>query len=101
MAIHSEIPEELPGDEHTRMLVRELDITNTQVRPQFAEGNDHAEEDAAELILEVDNFLEKENGELTSRLELNSLLQKLNTAIAINNEPYARELRQRLLERYD
>lgn len=50
--------------------------------------------------MEVDNFLELAGGELYSKEEYHRLLQKLDTAIAINNEAYARDLRARLIERY-
>ncbi len=85
---------------HSREVYRELDVINTQIRGQWQEGNDGAEGEAAELINEVDNFLELAGGELYSKEEYERLLQKLDTAIAINNEPYARELRTRLIERY-
>lgn len=48
------------------------------------------------LIHEVENFLANVSGELESEAELTRLLRKLDTAIAISNEPYARELRLEL-----
>ncbi len=85
---------------HSREVYRELDVINTQIQGQWQEGNTSAESEASSLINEVDSFLELAGGELYTKQEYDRLLQKLDTAIAINNEPYARELRTRLIERY-
>lgn len=79
---------------------RELDVINTQIERQWQEGNASAENESFTLIKEVDDFLELAGGELYTKEEYQRLLQKLDTAIAINNEPFARDLRARLIERY-
>ena len=83
-----------------RMALHEIDIINTQVHEQLKEGHTAAENVAFELIKEVDDFLELADGEVSSHQEYERLMQKLDTAIAINNEAYARELRSRLMERF-
>lgn len=52
------------------------------------------------LIHEVEHFLTHMDDILQTEAELETLLQKLDTAIAISNDPYARELRKRLKEEY-
>ena len=89
-----------PDGAGARDIYRELDVINTQIHGQLEEGNSRAEEVSTALILEVDNFLELAGGELYSKEEYHRLLKKLDTAIAINNEPYARDLRSRLYERF-
>lgn len=96
----SAIPDEVPKS--ARDIEHELDIHNSRIFGQFpiGESNKAVDEEARELILEVDEFLERELGVLESREEYDKLLRKLDTAIAITNEPYARELRQRLVEQF-
>lgn len=88
------------GNEEPSKVYHDLDIINTQIHEQWEEGNFAAEKASTELIKEVDEFLELADDELSSPEEYARLLQKLDAAIAIYNEPYARELRRRLLERY-
>lgn len=86
--------------EAVRNSYHELDVINTQIQGQWEEGNASAEQDSLTLITEVDEFLALADGELYTKEEYHRLLAKLDTAIAIYNEPYARELRARLIERY-
>ncbi len=82
-------------------MARELDVINTQMYPQWQDDSSLPSENLAEgLIGDVERMLDTSAGELQSEVELNMLLKKLDTAIAINNEPYARELRKRLIERF-
>lgn len=102
MPMNPEIPPE-PDSERaklTRTVAHELDIMNTRLQPELKEHNEDAIAGADMLIREVDEFLAASKGELTSREELEQLLQKLNTAIAISNNPAARNLRQYLLEHF-
>ena len=89
-----------PDADAARNTYHELDVLNTQIQRQWEEGNYSAEKDSTALISEVDDILELADDELYSREEYQRLLQKLDAAIAIYNEPYARELRDRLIERY-
>ena len=87
--------------EEERTIARELDVINTQMYPQWQDDSSLPSEYLAEgLIGDVERMLDASQGELQSEGELNILLKKLDTAIAINNEPYARDLRQRLIERF-
>ena len=89
-----------PDTEATRNSYHQLDVINTQIKGQWEEGNFAAENDSTDLIKQVDEFLELADGELNSPEEYQRLLQKLDAAIAIYNEPYAHELRRNLIERY-
>jgi hypothetical protein len=85
--------------EGERNASREVDVLNTQISPQWRDSESALPDVFAEgLIGEVEGFLDSSQGELQSKEELKKLLQKLDAAIAINNEPYARELRARLIE---
>lgn len=87
--------------EEERTIARELDVINTQMYPQWKDDSSVPSEYLSEeLIHFVERLLDVTQGELQSENELNILLEKLDTAIAINNEPYARQLRQRLIERF-
>ncbi len=92
-------PNEDPAEAVARNIYHELDRIETQIQEQL-QGNVSAENLSVALVNEVSDFLELARGELYSKEEYQRLLQKLDTAIAINNEPYARELRARLIERY-
>ena len=103
----SEQPRSSPNDEtrkyskEERTIAHELDIINTQMYPQWKDDSSPPSESLSEeLIRTVEHMLDVVEGELQSEDELNLVLKKLNTAIAINNEPYARELRRRLIERF-
>ena len=58
----------------------------------------YAPQISAELIHEVDDLLAKD--EVYARSELDELLRKLDVAIAINNDPKARELRSHLIKKF-
>ena len=51
-----------------------------------------------QLLHEVDEFLAENI--VRSKEELRFLLAKIDTAIAINNDPKARELRQELIRKF-
>lgn len=53
------------------------------------------------LIWEVEQYLEENKDVVHSKEELEMLLRNLDTAIAISNEPYARELRAELIKKYE
>lgn len=95
---------ELPPDnsEHariTRAVHHELDIVNSRIEPRLEENNYEATAEAEQLIHGVDEFIEASKDGL-SRDEVKYFLQKLDTAIAISNDPEAREIRKNLVERY-
>lgn len=94
------IPPEIPGDETTRNMTHQVDIMSTQIHPQWQEGNITAEENAADYIIEANELLAQSGDTPQSKAELNYLLQKIDAAIAITNEPHARKLRQHLLARF-
>lgn len=101
MSIDRENPSN-PDSEHeqlVRFIAHRLDIEDTKLYKQLLE-NPEAVLYADSLIHDVDEFLKTAKDGLTSREERDFLLQKLDTAIAIANEPFARDLRQYLLERY-
>ena len=53
---------------------------------------------AEQLLHEVDEFLAE--NEVRSKSELQFLLNKIDTALAINNDPKARELRADLIRKF-
>ncbi len=91
-----------PDNEHeqiVRAIAHRLDIKETLLYHQLIE-NPQALAYADSLIADIDDFLKKSPDGLTSREERDFVLQKLHTAIAISNEPFARDLRLYLLNRY-
>jgi CBS-domain-containing membrane protein len=95
---------ELPPDnsEHariTRVVNHELDIVNSRIEPQFEENNYAATAEAEQLIHGVDEYMSAAKEGLSPE-EVKYFLQKLDTAIAITNDPVAREIRKNLIERY-
>ena len=93
--------QEGPANEPSRMMAHVDDIIDTQIHEQWQEGNVPAEKKSEELIVEVDQFLELlGDGDKPTTQEYERLMRKIDTAIAINNDPYARELRQRLVDRF-
>jgi len=53
---------------------------------------------AEQLLHEVDEFLAE--NEVRSKSELQFLLNKIDTALAINNDPKAREMRAELILKF-
>lgn len=53
---------------------------------------------AEQLLYEVDEFLAE--NEVHSKAELRFLLAKIDTALAINNDPKAREMREELIRKF-
>lgn len=95
---------ELPPDdsEHARIARathHELDIMSTRMEPQLKENNDAAMTEAEQLVYGIDEYIEASKGGLSPE-EVKYLLNKLDTAIAITNDPEARAIRQNLIERY-
>ena len=97
------VPEEVPKAK--RDMTSKLDILNTQINGQLTEGNPDAELDVEDCVRAAEDMLdllEAENaeGRKPYKDDVDAILKKLNTAIAISNETYARELRKRLLMRF-
>ncbi len=94
------------SDETGRDRYRQMDDLNTrisQVNPQLPldeESQGVAEGISAELVNEVEYFLDKTGENFESKEEYERLLQKLDTAIATTNSPQARELRHWLIKEY-
>lgn len=91
-----------PDSEHqeiVRTIAHRLDIKETLLYKQLLE-NPQALAYAESLIKDIDDFLKNSPGGLTSREERDFVLQKLHTAISISNDPFARDLRLYLLNRY-
>lgn len=62
------------------------------------DGEEVAARDAEDLVHEVDNFLSLR--EVYDEEERKQLLEKLDSAIAINNHPKAKEIRKGLIEKF-
>lgn len=97
------VPEEVPRS--TRDMEHRLDIINTQIIGRVEEGNHYAESEAEDCVRAAEDLLElleaeSAEGRKPYKDDADAILKKLNTAIAISNEPYARELRKRLLMRF-
>lgn len=100
MMTNPEIPP-LPPDDSDRTKLREWikrNIDMEEVWP-LEENNSAAQAEAEQLIHGVDEYLAASKDGL-SRDEVKYFLQKLDTAIAISNDPEAREIRRNLIERY-
>lgn len=100
---HESVPDEVPKS--TRDMDHRLDIINTQIIGRVEEGNHHAESEVEDCIGAAEDLLElleaeSAEGRKPYKDEVDKILQKLNTAIAISNEPYARELKKRLMLRF-
>ncbi|HEY9584987.1 MAG TPA: hypothetical protein VJJ02_00125 [Candidatus Paceibacterota bacterium] len=76
------------------------DIALSKITPRLVsqEPGEVPEKVAEQLIHEVDEFLADE--ELYSKGELPFLLAKLDAAIAINNDPKAKEMREELIRKF-
>jgi hypothetical protein len=83
--------------EYERMIAYDQDIVDSRETPQLKES-EVASTISKELVDEAEYFLERHEVESGERLA--TLLQELDTAIAINNDPRARELRAALETRY-
>ena len=96
---------EIPPDQNsehaklTRAINHDLDIMNTRMQPQLGEYNHEAEAEAEQLIHGIDEYIRASKDGLSIK-EVRDFIQKLDTAIAISNEPEAREIRRNLIERY-
>lgn len=90
---------DLPGPgKNVRDFAYQYDIEMTRRNPQYDGNDDLPYEVAANLLREVDEFLRE--SEVRSSEELKLILAKLDTVIAISNDPDAVRLRKELLERY-
>ncbi len=76
------------------------DIALSRLNPELVlpESPGGAEKVAEQLVREVDEFLFSE--EVRSKSELEHLLKKLDTAIAINNHPKAKAMRAELVQKF-
>jgi hypothetical protein len=83
--------------EYDRIIAHDQDIADSRITPRF-EGNEIASTISEEIVAEAKYFLERYEVESGERLD--ALLQSLDSAIAINNDPLARELRNALETRY-
>ena len=83
--------------EYDRIIAHDKDIADTRLTPRL-EQNEVASSISNELIQEAEGFLERHEVESGERLD--ALLEELDTAIAISNDPRARELRRALEMRY-
>lgn len=97
------IPEEVPKSQ--RDIARELDIINTQLVGQAEEGGRAAEAEVEDHIMDAEELLEQlenegKDGSKPFEGDIEKVMRNLNTAIAIMNDPYARELKKRLMMRF-
>lgn len=83
--------------EYDRIIAHDQDIADTRVTPRLIDG-EIPRSISRDLVEEADYFLKRNDVESGERL--NSLLEELDTAVAINNDPRARELVRALRERY-
>lgn len=76
------------------------DMALSRLTPELVlpEGGGVPEKVADQLVQEVDEFLAA--GEVRSKSELDRLVQKLDSAIAINNHPKATTMRAELIEKF-
>jgi len=99
MSTNHEIPPDDSDGKITRAVKYHQDIDDTRREPQLEENNFAATAEAEQLVHGVDEFIEASKDGL-SQDEVKYFLQKLDTAIAISNDPEAREIRRNLIERY-
>ena len=79
--------------EHLRNLAVKKDRLDFRVNPQYdSPDSREAEITVAVYVHEVEEFLRVSNGRVTKQ-QCDILLQKLDNAILINNDPTAKELR--------
>jgi hypothetical protein len=85
---------------YDRIAAFDQDILDSRSTPSLSgEAREIPEALASDLVAEADAFLNRH--EIESRGKLNELLEELDTALAINNNPRARELRRVIEERYN
>ncbi|OGZ05617.1 MAG: hypothetical protein A2845_04625 [Candidatus Lloydbacteria bacterium RIFCSPHIGHO2_01_FULL_49_22] len=87
-----EIPEE-----YGRIIAHDKDIADSRLTPRLV-GAEIPVSISQELVEEADHFLALHDVESGDRLT--ALLEELDTAVAIDNDPRARELIRALKERY-
>ena len=98
MGIISEITEHIP--EYDRIGAFDQDMLDSRGTPRLnGEDSEIPNAVASDLVAEADRFLERHD--IESREKLNELLEELDTATAINNDPRARELRHMIESRYN
>ena len=85
------------NEEDKRRQAWNEDITMTRSELSL-EGEKLPTQLSEDLIHEVDEFLAQ--GELQSSEELDLIVQKLDIASAINNDPKAKELRAELFQKF-
>ena len=79
--------------EYDRIIAHDTDIAESRITPQL-ENNEIASALSEDLVAEAEQYLERED--VRSKAQYEMLLEQLDTAIAINNDPKARDLRARL-----
>jgi hypothetical protein len=85
--------------EYDRIKAFDEDIRDSQENPVLTgEGSEIPEALSDDLVAEADAFLATH--EIESAEQLNTLLEELYTATAINNNPRAKELRRAIEMRY-
>jgi hypothetical protein len=84
--------------EYDRIIAHDQDIADTKKYGRFHGANEVPSSISDDLLREAQAYLERYEVETTTKLD--ELLQELDTAIAINNDPRARELRRALGHRY-
>lgn len=86
--------------EYDRICAFDQDILDSRGTPRLSgEDSESPNAIAGDLVAEADAFLKRH--EIESREKLNELLEELDTATAINNDPRARELRHAIEVRYN
>jgi hypothetical protein len=83
--------------EYERIIAHDQDIADSRLTPRLF-GKELPSTISKELVEEAEYFLERHEVESGERLA--TLLEELDTAIAIDNDPRARELRTALETRY-
>lgn len=86
--------------EYDRIRSFDQDIHDSRNKPQW-NGKESTLPNAIveDLVAEADDFLKRHEIESWEKLE--EMLEELDTAIAINNDPHARELRKMIAQRYN
>jgi hypothetical protein len=79
--------------EYDRIIVHDQDIADSRRTPRLLQEESVASL-AEDIVAEAEYFLQTRD--VDSRERYNTLLEELDTAIAINNDPKARELRSAL-----
>jgi hypothetical protein len=103
MNTNEENPKGAPGD--AQRVYKELDEINTRIFGQPQEGNNYVAEEVADMrIKHAEDFLDQSERDFFSKEEFDQafqkVLQELDVAILTTNEPYARELRKTLIQKF-